>query len=496
MHDLVLSGALVVDGSGAPPRAGDVAITGGLITAVGRVPGPARQKLGVEGAVVAPGFIDLHTHVDFTIHQRPDAPSMVRQGVTTLVAGNCGFAPFPVSRADRPAVARWMGFLSAEEALLFPSAAEALAALDTLPLAPNLVQLAGHGTLRWAVLGEAPDAPTPGQQQRMDSLLASSLVEGAVGLSSGLIYGPGAHADPSELVALARVLRDHHGWYATHVRGEGADVLRSIDEAIALGRATGVPVHISHLKAAGPSVWGVAPEILAVIERARGDGLDVTADQYPYTATSTKLASLIGETQVDADSIVLHGGPVGAGRTLAEVAADRGIDPIDLVRTMSAAHGDVVQVIRLDRMAEADVDAIVRAPDVAVASDGWTLSESVGGNPHPRSYGTFARILGRYVRERRVIDLATAVRKMTAVPAARLGLRDRGSIRAGAVADLVVFDPGSVAEASTFDRPYRYASGVLHVMVAGRLVVADGTPTGATPGVVLRRGGPGFLDSV
>jgi N-acyl-D-amino-acid deacylase len=458
------------------------------------VAGFARRVLDADGAVVAPGFIDLHTHVDFTIRERPDAPSMVRQGVTTVVVGNCGFSAFPVPAAMRERVADWAAFLSARPDLLFEDAGGFLEAFDRLPLVPNVAALAGHGTLRLAVMGDEARAPSEPELAAMEALLDEALRAGATGLSAGLIYEPGRHAARAELERLAAVVARHGGFLATHLRDEGEGLLAALEEVVGVAEATSVSAHVSHLKAAGPRAAGLVVDALARIAEAHGRGLDVTADQYPYTASSTKLAAVAGGggglmDPFDPALVLIGHDPAGrwTGRTLADVAAAEGQDPRTTLAALVASRGDGVQVVLLDRMAEADVCRVLADPDVAVASDGWSLSGSAGRNPHPRSFGTFARVLGRYARDEGVLSLPVAVRKMTAVPAGRLGMPDRGRLAPGAAADVVVLDPQRVDDRATYERPYEFATGVRHVLVAGEAVVEAGEPTGAAPGRALRR---------
>jgi N-acyl-D-amino-acid deacylase len=499
MHDLLIRGGTVIDGTGAPPRAADVAIHGDRIVAIGRVDSAARRTIHADRAVVTPGFIDLHTHCDFTIHARPDAPSMVRQGVTTLVCGNCGFSSFPAPPARRRRVAEWAGFLSARDELVFEEVAGWFGALERLPLVPNLVTLVGHGTLRLAVGLEGGPAPEPAVE-RMEVLLDASLQAGAAGLSSGLIYEPGRDATAAELHRLASVAARRGTFYATHLRSESRDLVAAIGEAIDVARASGVGVHVSHLKAVSPGGLGLAAEALRRVDDAVRAGLDVTADQYPYTASSTKLGALLGvlgsseEEASIAPLVIIADDPSGryTGMTLQEVAHGLGLDPSAALSALIADGGDAIGILLMDRVAEDELRLVLARPDVAVASDGWTLAGSEGSNPHPRSFGTFARVLGHYARDRGVLSLAAAVRKMTSVPARRLGMRDRGLISEGAVADLVVLDPATVAGPASYEEPFRLAEGVSHVIVAGQLVIDGAEPTGEAPGRALRRTASGW----
>lgn len=326
----------------------------------------------------------------------------------------------------------------------------------------------------------------------MDGLLERALTDGAAGLSSGLIYEPGRSAEPAEIERLAATTARGSGFYASHIRDEGPGLLPGVEEAVGIASRTGVGVHISHLKAAGRG-RGKVSDALRLIDAAIGRGLDVTADQYPYTASSTKLGALVqGGGLWDADepgSVLISHDPGRrfTGWTLDHVAAERGVDALEALTELVRDAGDETQVVLLDRMAEEEVRRVLAHPDIAVASDGWTLSAAAGAGSHPRDFGAFARVLGHYVRDASLLPLALAVRKMTSVPAHRLGLAERGLLAPGAWADVVVFDPDTVAARSSLEAPFEYAQGVRHVLVAGEAVIEDGEATGAAPGGVLRR---------
>ncbi len=525
--DLLVANALVVDGSGAPPFPGGVAIDGDRIARVLRAADaepPARRRVDARGRVIAPGFVDVHTHSDVTPFVEPGMDSMLRQGVTTVVVGNCGGSAFPAAgAADMAALA---GVGAEAVAADWRTFGEYLERLQAERPAMNVAALVGHGTLREVALGEDQRrAPTAAEADLMRSLLAQALDEGALGLSTGLIYAPGLHATTDEIVDLARVLRDRGGVYASHVRGEGQQVFAAVAECIQVGRRAEVPSHVSHLKVEGRTMWGRAAELLELIDAERASGADVSMDQYPYTAWETELAAALppwvtpdelpdvladasstarlraaieeGEPGWESvgpalgwDRVVLGSfepDPTLTGRSIADIAAERGQEPFRTIAGLlledryagMLGHG----------MLEDDVRTIVRRPDVFVASDGIAVSPSgpLGRFAvHPRYYGTFARVLARYVREERLLSLEDAVRKMTALPAERFGLVDRGRIAEGAFADLVVFDPDTVADRATFEHPHAFAEGVDLVVVNGR-VAWDWTP-GQRAGRALRRG--------
>lgn len=501
MLDLLITGATVLDGTGAAPRRADVGVRDGRVAAPG---GPAAEVIDAAGLLVTPGFVDLHSHADFTVLGSPGAEACVRQGVTTLVTGNCGLSPFPGHR-DLDGFAR---------------------EVDASRPAVNVAMLAGHGALRSAVLGEERRAATPAELDRMRGLLADAARQGAFGFSTGLIYAPGSFAGPGEITALAAEAAAHGLLYATHMRDEGDRLLDAVDEALATARAAGVRLQISHLKAMGPANHGKVADALARIDAAASAGLDVACDVYPYTASSTRLTSRLPDwangggpaallarlrdtgarARILADlrprvgrtflpeGVILADLPPGrysgrVGASIAEIAAADGTEPAAAVLDVLAAHDAAVMIVN-HAMAEADVEAVLRHPRSAVASDGWVLAAPGDGHPHPRNFGTFARVLGRYVRDRGLLDAAEAVRKMTALPASRLPLPDRGVLAPGRIADVVVLDPATVHDPATFADPWRYATGVRDVLVAGRPVLRDGVLTGERPGRVLR--GAGF----
>ncbi len=529
MHDLLVRGARIVDGTGSPAVTGDVAVERGVIRELGRLGRPAaRRVVAADGAVVAPGFIDLHTHSDFTLPRFPRAPAMTRQGVTTQVLGNCGFSPFPVSPATADLLRASSAFLDAGLDWDWSSLDGYARKLAALPLACNLALLVGHGSVRIAVMGFDDRAPDRGELEAMGQLVELAMRQGAFGLSSGLIYAPGSFSETAELVELARVAGASGGFYASHIRDEAAGLLEAMGEAIDIGRRAGTPVQLSHHKAMGRANWGRVRDSLALLERWHASH-DVLADQYPYTAGSTTLLALLpgwavaggvpavrerladpdarrrlgddlarrergelrpGERELDAAGVVIADVPAGPlaryrARSLAAAARaeDASVSSV-VLRLLDGAPGGVPIVWH--GMDEADVRTVLAHPLVAVASDGWTLDPALGGVPHPRSYGTFVRVLGRYAVREGVLSLEAAVRKMTSLPARRLGIADRGTIAAGMAADLVVFDPGRVIDRATYERPHAFCDGVGYVVVNGRLVIDDGEDTGVAAGRVLR----------
>jgi N-acyl-D-amino-acid deacylase len=524
--DLKLEGGQVLDGTGAPARRADVGIIDDRIASVGDLAlERAGRTLDVRGLTVAPGFIDVHSHSDWRLWANRRAESKIRQGVTTEVVGNCGFSPAPVTDEFRDDLRGFALYLPPGMDFSWHSMRDYLRGYEQGGVALNVVQLVGHGTLRIAAMGFARRAPTGREQAHMERLMDESMAGGAAGLATGLIYAPGSYAVTDEIIGIARRAGARGGFYASHIRGEGATLLDAVREAIRVGREGRLPVQVSHIKAAGRPHWGRVKDALALLDAARAEGLDVRADVYPYTASSTTLRTLLpdwaleggiepmlrriadpaGRARVRADldresgilargvsweDIMIAYAPTrrdAEGMRLSEVAAAWGKDPLDAAcDLLLAEHGKGYMI--LFQLDEADLRRALAHPHVMIGSDGSSLATEgpLGeGKPHPRSYGTFPRVLGRYAREHNVLTLPEAIRKMTALPADRLGLKDRGVLRAGALADVVAFDPVHVADRATYEDPHRYAAGVEHVIVNGRLVVEGGEHTGALPGRVL-----------
>jgi N-acyl-D-amino-acid deacylase len=478
------------------------------------------------GCMVAPGFIDMHAHSDFSLLACPSAEAKVRQGVTTEVTGMCGFSPAPAPPGGG-LLREWASFLSTQLDWGWSSFASWLERLRHAGLTGNVVPFVGHGTLRIAAMGFERRPPTPDEARRMAALLDEALDAGAFGLSTGLIYAPSVYADTAELIALARVTGSRPGrLYTSHIRGEGPTLEAAIMEAIRIGDDGGLPVQISHLKACLKANWPRMGEVLRTIETARARGVDVTADMYPYTAGSTTLASLLPMWVHEGGMAALlgrladgparrrildagraseggWGGPNGViewsdvmiaecprlpaveGRTMAELAADRRVSPEDLlIDLVLETEGRVSMTHFL--MLDANVARGLQFPHVTIGSDNLGLcagpEESHVGKPHPRQHGCFAKILGTYVRERGVLGWEAAIHKMTGQSARRLGLADRGVIRPGAAADVVIFEPETVDDLATYQAPHRYPAGFRWVWVNGSAVLDAGRfharPTG------------------
>lgn len=501
--DLIVRGGRLVDGTGNPWIRADVGVRGDRIARIGDLADAAAGRvIDAAGLVVAPGFIDPHTHALRGIFDVPTADNYLLQGVTTLTEGNDGASPWPVG--------------------------EHLAAIAASGISLNWAVFAGQGTIRREVLGADDREPTPAELDRMRALVADAMEAGALGLSTGLFYVPGSFTSTEEVVALAEVAAAHGGIYISHMRDEAQRLLDSVRETIRIGEEAGIPVQMTHHKVIGRSMWGRSAESLALVDAARARGVDVTIDQYPYTASQTSITAVVpqwaqaggpdellarlddpetrrrirGEIVYriehdrgggDPANIVIgrcEWDPSLEGKSLADILGERGE-----AATVDAAADLVMEIIEgggaraiYHAMDEADVERIMRHPATAVGSDGGVsvFGENV---PHPREYGTFARVLGRYVRERGVLTLEEAVRKMSGATAQRLGLRRRGLVREGFFADLAVFDPARIVDRATFADPHRYAEGVEYVLVNGTLVVDGGEHTGRRPGRVLH--GPG-----
>ena len=513
---------LVVDGTGRPPFQADVRVEGDRVTAVQpTLPGRADlEEVDLDGLALAPGFVDIHSHTDLGLLRDPRAESKIRQGVTTEVAGQDGSSVGPWTDEERLRRAEDLGV-----DIDFRDLAGFFARLERDGMAPNVASMVGAGTIRESVLGLEDRPPTDAELARITAHLERALAAGACGLSSGLEYLPGGFAATDELIALASALVGTGLPYASHMRNEDDALFAALEEALAVGARAGVPVHVSHLKALGARNWWKSPVALDMIDRARDVGADVTFDVYPYTAYGTSLGATLfplwareGGTDAliarlasddgtrleaaarekvakvgdwDAFQVTSTGTEAFAfavGRRLGDLAAERGMDPWALVRSLIVEDRNRADVA-VDAMAEEGVEAALAHPAGFVCSDSGARAVDgplSGGAPHPRTYGAFPRLLGRYVRDRSVLPLEAAVAKVTSRPARRLRLPDRGAIAPGMFADLVAFDREMVADRSTFEDPHRYPDGIPHVMVNGTWVLRDGARTPDTPGRVLR----------
>jgi dihydroorotase/N-acyl-D-amino-acid deacylase len=503
-YDLVLRNGRIVDGTGNPWYRADIAIRGDVIVRIApSITGPATRSIDVAGQVVAPGFIDIHSHARRGIFELPTADNYIRQGVTTVIEGPDGGSPVPL--------------------------APFLARLDSLKKSINIGSFIGQGSIREEVIGSVNRRASPAEMASMKALVEQGMKDGAFGLSSGLFYVPGTFTPTEEVIELAAVAGRTGGIYISHMREEASQVVESVKETIRIGEEGGLPTQVTHHKVVGAGNWGKSTETLHLIDEARARGVDATIDLYPYTASSTNVNSALlpawslegGRTQIlqrlkdpatrarmksDSERIIRleRGGgdpknvviancawdPSLAGKNLAEITRLRNLEP-----TIENAAEVVLWIAEqggcqgiFHAINEQDLQRILRHPASMVATDG-EVPIMGRGHPHPRSYGTFARVLAVYVRERNVLTLEDAVRKMTSWPAQRLGLHDRGRLQPGSKADIVVFDPLRVRDAATFERPHQYAEGFSHVVVNGQLVLDGGAITSARPGRVLY--GPG-----
>ena len=521
----MITNAEVFDGTGAPAYRGAVAVDDGLISACGPdIDGDAREVIDAGGRAICPGFIDVHSHSDFTILVNGGADSKVRQGVTTEIIGNCGYAAAPLHEPCRTHIQHtWAG----EPAITldwrdFGEYRDRVHAAGT---AVHLVPLIGHGNLRGSVVGYDRRAATPAERARMAGLLDEALAEGAFGLSTGLVYPPGCFAEREELDDLGRVVERHGAVHATHMRSESSHVEEALDEVLAVSRTTGCALQVSHLKCSGPANWAKLDSVLDTIETARADGLDVWADRYPYTASSTELDAVLPEWAFDGghdaeldrlrdpatrrrirvqvlrehpepeywERIMVAGVRTAAnqaleGRSLAEIATLRGADPCDAMFDLLVEEELRVDSVRFF-MDPQNLRRVLARPYVMIGSDASAKAAHGPlhrGKPHPRTYGTCVRVLREFVDDG-TLTLPEAIWKMTGLPAARFGLHRRGRVAPGLVADLVLFDPATADDVATYADPHQYATGIHGVWVAGVATVRTAEPTGARPGRVLHR---------
>jgi N-acyl-D-amino-acid deacylase len=534
-YDILIRGGHLFDGSGSAGIDGDVAIDADRIVAIGpNLARNARRTINASGLAVAPGFIDIKTHSDFTLPINPQAESKVRQGVTTEIIGHCGFSVAPVLpgkvellRDYLSASAPWLTFRET-------SFADYLATFPATSV--NAGMLVGHNTLRLMAMGMAQRTPSEAERECMIELLVEALDAGALGMSSGLFTAPGSYAEPAEMTAFGHVLKWHNGAYFTHLRDESDGVIDAVNEAIAIAETCGIHVEIVHFKCSGMNNWGKAAQVLAMITAARVRGLDVDCDAYPYTAGSNPLKNLLpqwvqaggvtamlerlklAETRTRIRADIERDGlnnwgrvpswdsvrvsvspnlPQYAGRTFGALAAMRRQDPIDTVCDYLLEDKGATRVL-VTSISEDDVTDIMASPLALIGSDGncvATYGTVAQGLPHPRFYGTFPRVIDRYVRHLGALPLERAIHKMTGATARALKLRDRGLLRPGYCADVAIFDPEDFKDRATYADPHQYPSGPrTTVIVNGTVVIEDAVHTGALPGKVLRRGVDGGVD--
>ncbi len=541
-YNIVLKNAYIADGSGTPLYRADIGITGDTITSIGEIPGSKADKvIDCSGLVVSPGFIDMHSHSDMTLLVMPESLSKIMQGVTTEVVGNCGISPGPVEKTRLSLLKEYINSFFASLGDRLPwswkSLNEYYVFLEQNGIAVNIVPLVGHGSLRIAVMGVEDRSPSRDELDEMIALLEEEVKDASWGMSTGLVYPPGIYSDTSELIELSSAMRRYNGLYFSHIRNEGDLVAEAIREAIEIGAKSSVAVEISHLKIMGRNNWGRSREISRLIEDARENGVNVDADMYPYTAGQTGLYALLPpwaqegginemlarisrpeyrEKIIDAwktrgkerwqnwvyeigwSNIILaytasEKYKVYEGKSFEEISRATGTDPYQLAFDILLDSEGSTSII-LFYGSESDLEYFLTRPWTTIGSDhvGLRPDAEIGSAQHPRAYGTFPRILARYVREKGVLGLTDAVRKMTFQAARKLGLRDRGLVYPGFKADLVVFDMHEIADQASYKEPHRFPKGIKYVIVNGRIVVENGEYNGEKPGRVLRRGRESF----
>ena len=523
-YDLILRNGIIVDGTGSPPFKADVGIVSDSITKIGDLTSEdAERIINVDNLIVAPGFIDIHNHSDLSIFLVPTADNYIMQGVTTLVVGNCGFSPAPISDLNKEFIEYTTRPFWGSVRIDWSSFREYLDRLDELKKSVNIVTLVGHGTIRSATLGVEDREPNERELNIMKEYVKEAMEAGAFGLSTGLIYVPGVYAKTDEIIELAKVASRYGGIYATHMRNEGERLIDSIIETIRIGIEANIPVEISHLKAAGRPNWGMIENALKLIEYYADKGFDISADAYPYTASSTTLASIfppwaleggiknllkkfkdsefVSRVRRELESKGLMGGrwiewrdisisysethKEIEGMFILDIARKWTMDPLDaVIKLLLDDSGSTAMIIY--GLNQDDVDKAITHPYVAIGSDG-SVKELGKGKPHPRNYGTFPRIIADYVRERKLLKLSEAIRKMTSLPARKLRIWDRGILRPGMKADIVVFNMHLIKDEATFEDPHRYPKGIRYVLVNGSIVVDDERHTLSKPGRLITR---------
>ncbi len=518
-YDLVIKNGRVMDGTGNPWYAADIGIKGEMVKTIGRI-SAGKRTIDASGLIVAPGFIDIHSHTDFPILIDPKAQSKIRQGVTTEVIGMCGESAAPMNESVKQ---YWIKYNSSgvPEGFQYDwtSMGSYMKRIDRQGAALNIAPVVGHGTVRQNVLGYENREPGGAELEEMKKLVREAMEDGAWGMSTGLIYPPSVYGKQPEITELAKVVAEYNGVYFSHIRGEGETLLEAVTEACEIGKGSNTRVQIAHFKAKGRPHWGRTRESLALVKKYREMGVEVTFDQYPYIASSTNLTALLPHWSQagGAEKLMEHlrdpamrekmakelqfsfvwteilvasakNNPQYNGKNIQEIAEMMNKEPL-------AAFFDLLIIEKLQvptvmfLLNEEDVRGVMQSPYGMVGSDGSAIApEGIWANnvPHPRFYGTFPRVLGHYARDEGVISLQEAVRKMTGAPAQKLGIKDRGLLREGYKADITIFDPMTVKDAATFTEPQKYPAGIPYVIVNGTLVVEKGEHTGALPGKALR----------
>jgi len=522
MFDIKIVGGKIYNGTLSPAFIADIGIKMDRIEAIGDLSGhESHETIDARGLAVSPGFIDIHSHSDFSVLVNPKAESKVRQGVTTEVIGNCGMSAAPAKGQCKEHLKEVYADYNLE--MPWEDLSGYIEQVKKGGVSVNLVPLIGHGNIRACVMGYDKKAPTAAQMDQMKELLRDMLEQGAFGLSTGLIYPPGTYATTDELVELAKVVEEFQGIYATHMRSESTGLVEAIKEAIFIAEKANIPLQISHLKTGGEAHWGKITEAFSLIEGAIGRGLDVTVDRYPYIASSTDLDAVLPSwmyaggnekelerlrdpqiieklsvefsrmadpdwNRVMVATVTTEANRQYEGMTIYEIAQQRTVTPVQALVDLLISEKLKVGAVFFG-MSEENLRQILKKPYTMIGSDSSARAHYgvlASGKPHPRGYGTFPRVLGKYVKDK-VITLEDAVHKMTQLPARRLGIEKRGVIEQGMYADIVLFDPSAVDDVATYQHPHQYPLGIRMVIVAGEVVIADGRHTGALPGKVLRK---------
>lgn len=526
-YDIVIKSGTIVDGTGVPPFKGDIGIKGETIKKIGDLSGVEAEKiLNCEDLIVAPGFIDIHNHSDIDILAIPTANNYIMQGVTTIVVGNCGSSCAPLSDKNRDLLIKSLPSYAKELQIDWQTFKEYLEKVEAVSPSINFVALVGHGTVRSAVLGLERREPSTQELEEMKLYVKEAMEAGCFGLSTGLIYDPGVFSKTDEIISLAKVAARYGGVYTSHIRNESDLLLDAVNEAITIGEAAKLPVEISHIKACAQRNWGLVRAALELITHGRRKGVEVTCDVYPYTAWMTDLLALLPPWtregglentilkirdednrkkiieelkrpslewenilyDVGADFITLAYAEKYKkfeGKTLSQIARELGKNLFEAIFEMVMEDGYSADIVG-GGMSEEDVEYAIKHPLSMVSSDG-SITKFGEGKPHPRFYGTFPRVISRYVKEKRILSLEKAIKKMTCMPAWKLRIWDRGVIRPGMKADLTIFDYWQIRDTATFENPHNYPEGIKYVLVNGKLVVEDGTHTGIRNGHVLRK---------
>ncbi|HMA61048.1 MAG TPA: D-aminoacylase [bacterium] len=523
--DMIIRNGTLIDGLGNPPEKMDLGIKKDKIAAIDDLSrADADQILDAEGLFISPGFIDIHTHTDIELLANPKAESKIRQGVTTEVAGNCGSSPFPLRQEDHQQFRKQMRKSYGVD-VNWTDLKGFFQALETHKSALNYMSFTGHGDLRTFAVGKNDTAPTKEQMKIMKKRLAQTMEFGSLGLSTGLEYAPGSYAETDELVELCKVVKDYNGVYATHMRSEGARVEEAIQEALTISRKSGVSLQISHLKACNRPNWKKVDNMLKVIHQAKQQGVPVMADRYPYNAWGTGLTSFLPlwARQGNTDQILQRldnaksrakirdycsqrGKLIGGwdhimisscqseknkrweGKYVSECVKETGKEPCEFIFDLLKAERNRVNIIGF-AMDENNLKKVLKDPMVVIGSDGSAVApygKLGNGVPHPRYYGSFPRVLGKYCREEKLFDWLVAIKKMTSQSARKLGLNRRGVLKKGYFADITVFDPNTVIDQAAFSDPHQYPIGIEYVIVNGKPVVVKGEHTGDLPGRILR----------